>query len=276
MNADERGFSSALNGTMLERTTVLLIQNVSKTFDNRKVRVEAVKDFSLEIYEGELMCIVGSSGCGKSTLLNMLAGFIQPSAGKVMLHNEEIVKVEPRCGMIFQAYALFPWKTVKENIEFGLKMKGTPGTERRTVSDRYIKMVGLEGFEHSYPSQLSGGMRQRVALARVLANDPEILLMDEPFAALDAMTRQVMQEELVRIQEESRKTVVFVTHNIEEAVILSDRIAIMSARPGRLKQVLTNPLPKPRDAAVRQSAGLTQLKEQIWELVREEVLKGMR
>jgi len=261
---------------MTEQTTILSIQDVSKTFDDRTVCVEAVEDFSLEIYEGELVCIVGSSGCGKSTLLNMLAGFIQPTAGKLLLHNEEIVKVEPRCGMIFQAYALFPWKTVRENIEFGLKMKRTPSAERRKVSDTYIKMVGLEGFEDSYPSQLSGGMRQRVALARVLANDPQILLMDEPFAALDAMTRQVMQEELVRIQEESKKTVVFVTHNIEEAVILSDRIAIMSARPGRLKQLLDNPLPIPRDAGVRQSVEFTQLKEQIWSVVREEVLKGMR
>src|SRR6185437_14680824 len=161
--------------------------------------IEALGGLDLEVRDGEILCIVGSSGCGKSTLLNLIAGFRKPTGGAIFLRGQRILGVYPRCGMIFQEYALFPWKTVEKNVEFGLKMAHVPRAERRAVAQRYIKLVGLDGFETAYPSELSGGMRQRAALARALANDPEILLMDEPFAAVDAMTRQLLQDQLVQI-----------------------------------------------------------------------------
>jgi NitT/TauT family transport system ATP-binding protein len=251
---------------------ILTAERVTKTFSVRGGRdVVAVRDLSLEVHEGEFLCLIGASGCGKSTMLNMFAGFIQPTAGRVLLRGQPITRIEPRCGMVFQAYALFPWKTVRGNVEFGLKMKGVPSAERRRTVERFIEMVKLQGFEHHYPAELSGGMQQRVTLARILAADPEVLLMDEPFAALDAMTRQVMQEELLRIHEESRKTTVFITHNIDEALILADRIVVMSARPGRVKAVLANTLPRPRRVTIQLSPDYARLKSEIWGHVEEEV-----
>ena len=231
----------------------------------------AVRDLSLEVHEGEFLCLIGASGCGKSTMLNMFAGFIQPTAGRVLLRGQSITRIEPRCGMVFQAYALFPWKTVRGNVEFGLKMKGVRSAARHRTAERFIEMVKLQGFEHHYPAELSGGMQQRVTLARILAADPEVLLMDEPFAALDAMTRQVMQEELLRIHEASRKTTVFITHNIDEALILADRIVVMSARPGRVKAILANTLPRPRRVTIQLSPDYARLKSEIWGHVEEEV-----
>jgi NitT/TauT family transport system ATP-binding protein len=233
----------------------------------------AVQDLSLEIEEGEFLCLIGASGCGKSTLLNMFAGFIQPTLGQVLLRGAPITRIEPRCGMVFQSYALFPWKTVRGNVEFGPKMKGLPAAERRSIADRFIELVKLRGFEDRYPTELSGGMQQRVTLARVLTADPEVLLMDEPFAALDALTRQVMQEELLRIHERARKTTVFITHNIDEALILADRIVVMSARPGRVKAVLANTLSRPRQVSIQLSPEFALLKAQIWQHVEEEVRK---
>ena len=173
--------------------------------------------------------------------------------------------------MVFQSYALFPWKTVQGNVEFGLRMQRMPGAERRRRAARFIELVKLTGFERNYPAELSGGMQQRVTLARILAADPEVLLMDEPFAALDAMTRQEMQEELLRIQESSRKTVVFITHSIDEALILADRIVVMSARPGRVKTILHNTLPRPRHVSIQLSHDYAALKAQVWGLVESEV-----
>jgi NitT/TauT family transport system ATP-binding protein len=251
---------------------ILTAERVTKTFSVRGGRdVVAVRDLSLEVHESEFLCLIGASGCGKSTMLNMFAGFIQPTAGRVLLRGQSITRIEPRCGMVFQAYALFPWKTVRGNVEFGLKMKGVPSAERRRTAGRFIEMVKLQGFEHHYPAELSGGMQQRVTLARILAADPEVLLMDEPFAALDAMTRQVMQEELLRIHEESRKTTVFITHNIDEALILADRIVVMSARPGRVKAILANTLPRPRRVTIQLSPDYARLKSEIWGHVEEEV-----
>jgi NitT/TauT family transport system ATP-binding protein len=251
---------------------VLTAERVTKTFSVRGGRdVVAVRDLSLEVHEGEFLCLIGASGCGKSTMLNMFAGFIQPTTGRVLLRGQSITRIEPRCGMVFQAYALFPWKTVRGNVEFGLKMQGVPLAERRRTAGRFIEMVKLQGFEHHYPAELSGGMQQRVTLARILAADPEVLLMDEPFAALDAMTRQVMQEELLRIHEESRKTTVFITHNIDEALILADRIVVMSARPGRVKAILANTLPRPRRVTIQLSPDYARLKSEIWGHVEEEV-----
>jgi len=184
---------------------VLSADNVTKVFTVGGGRtVTAVENLSLDVHEGEFMCLLGASGCGKSTMINMFAGFTQPTSGEVLLHGVPITGIEPRCGMVFQSYALFPWKTVRANVEFGLKMQGKPAAERRVIGERFINMVKLAGFEEHYPAELSGGMQQRVTFARILAANPEVLLMDEPFAALDAMTRQVMQEELLAILRKSR------------------------------------------------------------------------
>lgn len=251
---------------------VLSASHVTKVFSTgRGPDVTAVEDLSLDVEEGEFVCLLGASGCGKSTMLNMFAGFTQPTTGEVRLRGAPITRVEPRCGMVFQSYALFPWKTVRANVEFGLKVEGMGRRERRERAQHFIDMVKLTGFEEHYPPELSGGMQQRVTFARLLAKDPEVLLMDEPFAALDAMTRQVMQEELLRIHEASRKSVLFITHSIDEALILSTRIIVMSARPGRVKAVLANELPSPRHVTVQLSPDYARLKQEIWTLVESEV-----
>jgi NitT/TauT family transport system ATP-binding protein len=253
-------------------TAILQAQNVSKIFaGGRGPSVTAIEDLSFDVHEGEFVCILGASGCGKSTLLNMFAGFTQPTAGSVRLRGAPITAIEPRCGMVFQSYALFPWKTVRANVEFGLKMRGVGRSERAARAAHFIDMVKLRGFENHYPVELSGGMQQRVTLARSLAADPEVLLMDEPFAALDAMTRQVMQEELLRIHAESRKTVLFITHSIDEALILSSRIIVLSARPGRVKAVIENDLPTPRHVDIQLSPAYGALKARIWDLVAAEI-----
>jgi NitT/TauT family transport system ATP-binding protein len=251
---------------------ILAARNVTKTFATGKDQeLVAVDDLSLEIREGELICLLGASGCGKTTILNMFAGFTQPTAGEVLLRGQPIVGIEPRCGMVFQSYALFPWKTVRGNVEFGMRMKGLSRAERDERAAAFIDMVKLRGFEDHYPAELSGGMQQRVTIARLLAADPEVLLMDEPFAALDAMTRQVMQEELLKIHEQSRKTIVFITHSIDEALILSSRLFVMSARPGRIKAVIPNTLPTPRHISVQFSPEYGALKSTVWDLIESEV-----
>lgn len=234
--------------------------------------VVALDSLDLEVKRGEFVVLVGASGCGKSTLLNLFAGFEEPTEGSIQLLGAEIAGVEPRCGMVFQNYALFPWLTVRKNIAFGPSLRGDDIEDRVT---ELIKTVGIEGFDDHYPTQLSGGMKQRVALARTLANDPEVLLCDEPFAALDAMTRQVLQEELSRVAAETGKTVVFITHSIDEALLLSDRIVVMTARPGRIKVSLDNPLPRPRSAKQQMTPEYLELKREIWESVQEEVLVSL-
>jgi NitT/TauT family transport system ATP-binding protein len=254
-------------------SAILSARHVSKVFTiDGKPPLVAIKDLSLDVLEGEFVCLLGASGCGKSTMLSLFAGFLQPSAGQVALRGQPITGIEPRCGMVFQSYALFPWKTVRGNVEFGPKMQGVDRAARQATAQRFIDMVKLTGFEDRYPAELSGGMQQRVTLARILAANPEVLLMDEPFAALDAMTRQIMQEELLRIHEANGKTTVFITHSIDEAMILADRIVIMSARPGRIKTILTNPLPHPRHVSVQLSPEYASLKAQIWQLVEAELL----
>jgi NitT/TauT family transport system ATP-binding protein len=251
---------------------ILAARNVTKTFTaGKEQELVAVENVSFEINEGEFICLLGASGCGKTTILNMFAGFTQPTAGEVLLRNKPIVKIEPRCGMVFQSYALFPWKTVRGNVEFGLRMKRISAAERKDRTEAFIAMVNLSGFEDHYPAELSGGMQQRVTIARLLAADPEVLLMDEPFAALDAMTRQVMQEELLKIQEQSKKTIVFITHSIDEALILSSRLFVMSARPGRIKAVIPNNLPTPRHITVQFSPEFGALKSTVWDLIESEV-----
>ncbi|WP_419659124.1 TauB: taurine ABC transporter, ATP-binding protein [Desulfosarcina variabilis str. Montpellier] len=251
------------------------VQAVTKRFSGKRGQVTALKELSLDVQDGEFVVIVGASGCGKTTLLNLVAGFEKPSQGRILLDEEPVTGITPECGMIFQQYALFPWKTVQANVEFGLKMKRMPVKQRRERAARFIDIVGLKGFEKTYPHHLSGGMKQRVSIARSLANDPKVMLLDEPFAALDAMTRQVLQEQLVRIYEKHRKTIIFITHSIDEALLLSSRIVVMTARPGRIAQDIVNDLPHPRNATVQLSSRYMDLKRTIWDSVQAEVMKSM-
>ena len=206
----------------------------------------ALTSMDLDVRAGEFVCLLGPSGCGKTTLLNAVAGFVEPSAGIIEVNGRLVEGPAPDRGVVFQEYALFPWWTVERNIEYGPRLRGVRGAELKAISRRYCALVGLEGSAQRYPAQLSGGMRQRVAIARALANDPQILLMDEPFGALDAMTRQTLQEELLKIWDAERRTFVFVTHSIAEAVFLADRVVVMTAHPGRVKQVIDNRIPRPR------------------------------
>jgi NitT/TauT family transport system ATP-binding protein len=226
----------------------LVIRDLSKTYYDIYTgqHVAAVEAISLEIAPGEFVAILGPSGCGKTTLLNMVAGFIPPTRGEILLNGRRIQGPGPDRGVVFQSFALFPWKTVLDNVAFGLKMRGVPREERDRIAREYIALVGLDGFEHRYPHELSGGMQQRVGVARVLANNPELLLMDEPFASVDAQTRMTLQEELTRIWEARHPTILFVTHDVEEAVFLANRVIVLTPRPGRVRESVTVPLPRPR------------------------------
>lgn len=231
----------------MDAANVIGIEAVSKLFGTGREKVTALQDVNLSIGDGEFICLLGPSGCGKTTLLNMLAGFEHPSAGRLHAFGIPIRQPGADRTMMFQDYALFPWLTVGQNIQYGLKRKGCPKPERERIAKHYIQLIDLAGFEHKYPRQLSGGMRQRVALARALAVQPKMLLMDEPFAALDSFTRERMQDELVRVWQAERKAVVFVTHSIDEAIKLADRIVVMSPRPGRVSSVIELDEPRPRD-----------------------------
>ena len=230
-------------------TALLTCESVYKTFlDVEKGQaVHALEAVSLEIHHQEFVTLVGPSGCGKTTLLNIFAGFERVTSGKVLLEGRPISSPGAERGVVFQDYALFPWMTLRQNVEYGPRERGQPARAVRAAADHYIRTVGLEGFEQRYPHELSGGMRQRVSLARVLVNDPKILLMDEPFAALDAQTRSALQKELSRLWRVTDKTILFVTHSVEEAIILGDRVIVMSARPGRLKTEVKIGLSRPRD-----------------------------
>jgi NitT/TauT family transport system ATP-binding protein len=228
-------------------TGKLYAERLGKTFVSETAQTHAIEEITLSVRDGEYMCLLGPSGCGKTTLLNLFAGFDRPSAGHVYLDGREITGPGPDRGVVFQEHALFPWLTVRDNVGCGKRVRARSQAEQRETVRRELALVGLEGFDEHYPHQLSGGMKQRVAIARVLANQPEVLLMDEPFAALDAITRASLQVELIRIWKETRKTIVFVTHNIEEAVVLGDRIAVMTSRPGHVLAVIDVNLSKPRD-----------------------------
>jgi ABC-type nitrate/sulfonate/bicarbonate transport system ATPase subunit len=234
----------------------------------RQEVVTALDGIDLNIAGTEFLTILGPSGCGKTTLLNIVAGFEQASSGEVLLDGDPIRKPGPDRGVVFQEYALFPWLSVEQNVEFGLRERGVPKAERRERVRQQINAVGLRGFERRYPQELSGGMRQRVALARVLANDPKILLMDEPFAALDAQTRTIMQQELLNVWSAERRTAIFITHNIEEAILLGDRVVVMTARPGRIKEIVEVNLPRPRDVT---SAEFNKMRRRVATLLEDEV-----
>jgi NitT/TauT family transport system ATP-binding protein len=233
--------------------------------------LSVLSNISMQIYASEFVSIVGASGCGKTTFLRILDGLITPSTGEVLIDGQKINGPGPNRGFVFQKDSLWPWRTATGNILFGLQIQRRPRAEARAIAQQLIELVGLRGFESHYPHQLSGGMRQRVNLARALAIDPEVLLMDEPFAALDAQTREVMQLELIRIWTDRRKTVVFVTHQIDEAVFLSDRVVVLAARPGRIKEIVPIDLPRPRRFAIKRTPEFVAHVDKIWTLLEEEV-----
>jgi len=231
----------------------------------------AIKDVNLNVKRGEFVSIVGPSGCGKSTLLDILAGLAKPSSGHIYIEGKEVTGPDLSRGIVMQGYALFPWRTVRQNVEFGLEIKKVPKAQRREISQKYIDLVNLTDFADHYPHQLSGGMKQRVAIARALAYEPEVLLMDEPFAAVDAQTRETLQDELLRIWDETKKTIIFVTHSIEEAVFLADRVAVMSCNPGTIKEIVDTNLPRPRTlGSIRSSPDFAWVTHKIWELLHNE------
>ncbi|MDR2944607.1 MAG: ABC transporter ATP-binding protein [Methanosarcinales archaeon] len=225
----------------------LVIEKLSKEFKKEKDKFPTLKDIDLAVKNGEFVTILGPSGCGKTTLLRIIAGLETYSSGTAILDDELITSPSPKRGMVFQEYSLFPWKTVLGNVMFGPVMRGVSKTDAEAKAIAYLDLVGLSDFKHSYPYELSGGMKQRVAIARALANEPEIILMDEPFGALDAQTRNNLQNELLRIWQEEKKTIIFVTHSVDEAVFLSDRIVIFSKRPGTVKKIVEVSIPRPRD-----------------------------
>lgn len=226
---------------------IMEIQDISKTFFSKKGMFTAIEEVSFDVREGEFLVILGPGRCGKTVLLNMLAGLIDKTTGRVLLDGNEVSGTDTKISMVFQKLALMPFKTVQENVELGLKFSGMPKSERREISQHYIDLVGLKGFEKSYPSQLSGGMKQRVGIARAYATKPEILIMDEPFGQLDAQTRYSMQNEILRIWQEEKRTVIFVTNNIEEACYLGDRIILLSECPAKVKKIYEIEIERPRN-----------------------------
>jgi ABC-type nitrate/sulfonate/bicarbonate transport system ATPase subunit len=255
-------------------TAKLLIEGVSRVFPGVRgaAPVRALEPTDLSVAENDFITILGPSGCGKSTLLRIVAGLDRPTSGKVLLDGREVRGPGADRGMVFQSYTLFPWLTVAENIAYGLRERGVPVEKRRAIVAEYIEKVGLRGFENHYPKQLSGGMQQRTAIARALANDPAILLLDEPFGALDNQTRSLMQELLLGIWERERKTVLFVTHDIEEAIFLASRVVVMSARPGRIKADMPVDLPHPRHYTMKTSPAFSDLKARLTEEIRVEAV----
>ncbi|MFD1939279.1 ABC transporter ATP-binding protein [Nonomuraea mangrovi] len=255
----------------------IAIQNVGKVFDVRDSDrpFTALEGIDLDIRAGEFLTLVGPSGCGKSTLLDLIAGLTRPTSGRILIDGVPITGPGLDRGIVFQQYALFPWRTATGNVEFGLEAKAVPKKERAERARHYLDLVGLAGFEDRYPHELSGGMRQRVAIARSLAFDPDVLLMDEPFAALDAQTRESLQEELLHIWEKTGKTIVFITHGIDEAVYLGQRVAVMTSRPGRIKETLAIEFGS-REGDLRAEARFGEYRHHIWTLLRDEVAAARR
>jgi NitT/TauT family transport system ATP-binding protein len=247
-------------------------RGLSKTFVKATGgEVEALRDISLQVEEGEFISIVGASGCGKTTFLRILDGLIDKSSGEIRLDGHDVTDPGPDRGFVFQSDSLFPWRTVIDNVVFGLEVQGKPKKASVQRASEFIKLVGLEGFEKHYPHELSGGMRQRANLARALTVDPELLLMDEPFAALDAQTREIMQQELLRIWRGYQKTVIFITHQIDEAIYLADRVFVFTVRPGRLKTIIQVPFSRPRSLDIKRTPEFIGYVDQVWKLIEEEV-----
>jgi NitT/TauT family transport system ATP-binding protein len=253
---------------------VIEIRGVHKEFVKGERRVLALQDIDLTVAQHEFVAILGPSGCGKSTLLNMVAGFDRPTRGSVKVEGEEIVDPSPRRCVVFQEPALFPWLTVMDNVVFGPKNRRQPAAEYRPRAAQIIEQVGLRGFEASYPAELSGGMRQRVGIARVLIMEPKVLLMDEPFGSLDAQTRSLMQELLLGLWQRHQQTVLFITHDIEEALLLADRVCVMTARPGRIKKSIPVPMPRPRSIELTLSPEFNALRREVLDLIRDESVRA--
>ncbi len=249
----------------------LEIRNINKTFGRDDKAVTALQDVNMEVDKGRFAVVVGPSGCGKSTLLNIVAGLESASEGQALMNGEPITSPGAERGMVFQSYTLFPWLTVRKNVEFGLRIKGVSPAQRAETARRYLKLVGLEEFENALPKELSGGMKQRVAIARVLANKPEIMLMDEPFGALDAQTRLLLQDLLLEVWRQEKATVMFITHDIDEAILLADDIFIMSRRPGCIVHRIEVPIARPRDHKITVSPEFSAIKKQIMELLWKEI-----
>lgn len=253
----------------------LELQNLSMVFSRRGQRFEALRDVSLQVDGGEFVSIVGASGCGKTTLLRIVDGLIAPSYGEVRVDGQRVTRPGPDRGFVFQQDALFPWRTLLDNVIFGLEIQGYPKAKSCMRAATLLELVGLTGFEHHFPHELSGGMRQRANIARALTIDPDVLLMDEPFASLDAQTREIMQAELLRIWRSNRKTVLFVTHQIDEAVYLADKVLVMTSRPGQVKAVLEVAIPRPRDLSVKRTPQFLALVDEIWAMIEEEVKSAL-
>ena len=254
-------------------TVAINMEKLTKIFYTNQKKVVALDNIDLSVKEGEFLCIVGPSGCGKTTLLRILAGLEKQTWGKLVIRSKNPEK--PLTSMVFQGDSVFPWMTVKENVAYSLRIKGLPKSERLRIAGRYIKLMGLEGFADAFPHQLSGGMKQRINVARAFVSDPEILLMDEPFGALDEQNRLLLQQELLKIWKGSGKTSLFITHSIDEALVLADRIMVMTAHPGKVKAIVPVDIPRPRDIlSLRLSPNFGALFKQIWELLQEEVLKA--
>jgi NitT/TauT family transport system ATP-binding protein len=251
------------------------VENFDLRYETRDGDVEAVSDVSLRVDPGEFVSIIGPSGCGKSTLLNAVAGFLKPTSGTVLVDGEPVNGPSAERGMVFQQYSLFPWKTVRGNVEFGLKMRGMDRYHREHASRTLLGLAGLLAFEDQYPESLSGGMKQRVGIVRALATGPKVLLLDEPFGALDAQTRVIMQQILTNMWQRLKISVLFVTHDIDEAIFLSDRVYCMTARPGTIKAEIVVPLERPRQQAMMMSSEFLQLRRGLMSLIREESLKAM-
>lgn len=251
------------------------VRNFSLSYDSIEEPVQAVTDTQIHVRPGEFVSIVGPSGCGKSTLLNAVAGFLKPTTGIVTVDGERVNGPSAERGMVFQQYSLFPWKTVRENVEFGLKMRGMPRSRRERAARTLLGLAGLEAFEKHYPEKLSGGMKQRVGIVRALATGPKVLLLDEPFGALDAQTRVIMQQILTNMWQRLKISVLFVTHDIDEAIFLSDRVYCMTARPGSIKAEIPIPLERPRQQSMMMSSEFLALRRGLMSLIREESLKAM-
>ena len=253
---------------------MIQIAGVSREFTKNGRSLVALQDIDLVVREGEFVALLGPSGCGKSTLLNMVAGFDFPTGGKVRVAGEAIREPSPQRGVVFQEPALFPWFSVMDNVVFGPKNRGQPAADYRPRAAQIIEQVGLRGFEASYPAELSGGMRQRVGIARVLIMEPRVLLMDEPFGSLDAQTRSLMQELLLGLWQRQQQTVLFITHDIEEALLLADRVCVMTARPGRIKKSIPVPMPRPRSIELTLSPEFNALRREVLDLIREESVRA--
>lgn len=258
---------------VLNPNEVILTENLTKVFFSRRGSVTALQDINLAVKDGEFLCIVGPSGCGKTTFMRILAGLEKQTSGRVYMMSKNPEK--PLTSMVFQGDSIFPWMTVLENVAYGLRMRGVPVKEREKIARQYLKLMGLSKFADAFPYQLSGGMKQRINVARAFVNDPEILLMDEPFGALDEQNRLILQQELLKIWEGTGKTSLFITHSIDEALILGDRVMVMTAHPGKIKAIVDVDIPRPRDILLlRSSPKFAQLYRDIWYLLQEEVTKA--